>query len=47
MIDCNKITPDFLKPWVDLYKEGKLFNNLQELSLEYWESKILSARAAL
>lgn len=45
--DWNKITPDFLKPWAIAYKEGKLFNNLQELTLEYWINKILSAQDAL
>lgn len=45
--DWNIITPDFLKPWAIAYKEKKLFNNLQELTLEYWVDKILSAQDAL
>lgn len=45
--DWSKITPNFLKPWAVAYKEKKLFNNLQELTLEYWVDKILSAQDAL
>jgi hypothetical protein len=41
------ITPEFLEPWADLYKSSCLFKNTEELSLKYWEQKILHERSLL
>jgi hypothetical protein len=43
----EQITLQFLEPWISLYKEGKLFKNTEELTLEYWEKKIIQARKEL